>query len=104
MNVIGKKDSEWSPHINKGNRYAMLVGMFGLILSDTKIVGKYETILQFEMYIWEDDYNNGVYLLSTRSVLLPTRTIITSLPLSVRTSSIHFAVLRKDCRPNSQGL
>jgi len=35
------------------------------------------------------------YLLSTRSVLFPTSTIITSLPLSLRTSSIHFDVFRK---------
>uniref|UniRef100_A0A2P2LP47 Ras-related protein RABH1b n=1 Tax=Rhizophora mucronata TaxID=61149 RepID=A0A2P2LP47_RHIMU len=36
-------------------------------------------------------------LLSTRSVLFPTSTIITSLPRSVRTSSIHFEVFRNDC-------
>lgn len=41
------------------------------------------------------------HLLSTRSVLLPTRKMITSLPLSVRTSWIHRAVLRKDCRSAS---
>ena len=41
----------------------------------------------------------GLHLLSTRSVLLPTRTTMTSLPRSVRTSSIHRAVLRKVCRP-----
>nr|AFK42379.1 unknown [Medicago truncatula] len=34
-------------------------------------------------------------LFSTRSVLFPTRTTITSLPLSLRTSSIHFDVFRK---------
>ena len=38
-----------------------------------------------------------MYLLSTRSVLLPTSTMMTSLPLSARTSSIHLAVLTKDC-------
>ena len=37
------------------------------------------------------------HLLSTRSVLFPTSTTITSPPLSVRTSSIHFEVFRKDC-------
>uniref|UniRef100_A0A7C8YFI2 Uncharacterized protein n=1 Tax=Opuntia streptacantha TaxID=393608 RepID=A0A7C8YFI2_OPUST len=36
-------------------------------------------------------------LLSTRSVLFPTSTMITSLPRSVRTSSIHFEVFRNDC-------
>uniref|UniRef100_A0A0A9B325 Uncharacterized protein n=1 Tax=Arundo donax TaxID=35708 RepID=A0A0A9B325_ARUDO len=36
-------------------------------------------------------------LLSTRSVLFPTSIMITSPPLSVRTSSIHFEVFRKDC-------
>lgn len=40
----------------------------------------------------------GGHLLSTRSVLLPTRTMMTSLPLSVRTSSIQRAVFTKDCR------
>lgn len=39
------------------------------------------------------------YLFSTRSVLLPTSTMITSLPRSVRTSSIHFEVFKKDCLP-----
>lgn len=39
------------------------------------------------------------YLLSTRSVLFPTRTMITSLPRSVRTSSIHLEVFRNDCLP-----
>ena len=34
-------------------------------------------------------------------VLLPTRTTMTSLPRSVRTSSIHRAVFRKDCRSAS---
>lgn len=38
-----------------------------------------------------------VYLLLTRSVLLPTRTIMTWLPLSARTSSIHFEVFKNDC-------
>lgn len=39
------------------------------------------------------------YLLSTRSVLLPTRTIITSPepPLSLCTSSIHFGIFRNVC-------
>lgn len=37
------------------------------------------------------------YLLSTRSVLLPTRTMITSPPRSVRTSSIHLEVFKNDC-------
>lgn len=59
-------------------------------------------VLESEMRKWANESRHGIYLLSTRSVLLPTRTIITSLPLSVRTSSIHLAVLRKDCRPNSQ--
>nr|AFK36835.1 unknown [Lotus japonicus]AFK49361.1 unknown [Lotus japonicus] len=36
-------------------------------------------------------------LLSTRSVLFPTKTIITSLPRSVRTSSTHLLVFRNDC-------
>ena len=38
------------------------------------------------------------HLLSTRSVLFPTRKMMTSLPRSVRTSEIHRAVFRKDCR------
>lgn len=37
-----------------------------------------------------------VYLLSTRSVLFPTRTMITSPARSVRTSSIHLDVLRNE--------
>jgi len=37
------------------------------------------------------------HLLSTRSVLFPTRTMITSLPRSVLTSSIQRTVFRKDC-------
>nr|AFK41449.1 unknown [Medicago truncatula] len=37
-------------------------------------------------------------LFSTRSVLFPTKTIITSLPRSARTSSTHLLVLRNDCR------
>jgi hypothetical protein len=41
-------------------------------------------------YRWTD--NSIVYRLSTRSVLLPTNIIITSLPRSVRTSLIHFEV------------
>ena len=40
----------------------------------------------------------NTHLLSTRSVLFPTRTIITSVPRSVRTSSIHFDVFKNDCR------
>lgn len=36
------------------------------------------------------------YLLSDRSVLFPTNIIMTSLPLSVRTSSIHFDVCWKE--------
>ena len=36
--------------------------------------------------------------LSDKSVLLPTRTMITSFPLSFLTSSIHFDVLRNDAR------
>ena len=39
----------------------------------------------------------AAHLLSTRSVLLPTRTMMTSLPRSFRTSSIHRTVLRNDC-------
>lgn len=38
------------------------------------------------------------YRLSTKSVLLPTKTMMTSLPRSVLTSSIHRAVFRKDWR------
>jgi len=41
--------------------------------------------------------NHDGHLVSTRSVLFPTSTIITSPPLSVRTSSIHFEVFKKDC-------
>lgn len=37
------------------------------------------------------------YLLWTRSVLLPTRAMMTWLPLSARTSSIHLEVLINDC-------
>ena len=37
--------------------------------------------------------------LSTRSVLLPTSTMMTSLPRSARTSSTHRWMLRKDWRP-----
>lgn len=36
------------------------------------------------------------YLLSARSVLFPTNMIMTSLPLSVLTSSIHFVVCWKE--------
>jgi hypothetical protein len=39
------------------------------------------------------------HLLSTRSVLLPTRNTMTSEPRSVRTSWIQRTVLRNDCRP-----
>lgn len=38
------------------------------------------------------------YLLSARSVLLPTSMMITSLPLSVLTSSIHLEVCWKELR------
>ena len=38
----------------------------------------------------------AVYLLSDRSVLFPTSMIMTSLPLSVRTSSIHLDVWWKE--------
>lgn len=38
------------------------------------------------------------YLLSARSVLLPTSMMMTSLPLSVLTSSIHFEVCWKELR------
>ena len=41
--------------------------------------------------------------LSTRSVLLPTSTMITSLPRSARTSSTHRWMLRKDWRSARQG-
>jgi hypothetical protein len=44
---------------------------------------------------------NTTNLLSTRSVLFPTSTMITSLPLSVRTSSIHLDVFKKDCLPTT---
>jgi hypothetical protein len=37
-------------------------------------------------------------LFSDKSVLFPTRTIITSFPRSFLTSSIHFEVLRNDAR------
>ena len=37
-------------------------------------------------------------LFSDKSVLLPTNIIITSLPLSLRTSSIHFDVFRNEAR------
>lgn len=40
--------------------------------------------------------------LSTRSVLLPTSTMMTSLPRSARTSSTHRWMLRKDCRPATE--
>lgn len=40
----------------------------------------------------------SVYLLSFKSVLLPTNTIITSVPLSALTSSIHFDVFKKEFR------
>lgn len=43
------------------------------------------------------------YRLSTKSVLLPTNTMMTSLPLSVLTSSIHRAVFRKDWRSAQMG-
>ena len=42
---------------------------------------------------------SSTHLLSTKSVLFPTRTTMTSLPRSVRTSSIQRAVLRNVCRP-----
>ena len=38
------------------------------------------------------------YLLSARSVLLPTSMMMTSLPLSVLTSSIHLEVCWKELR------
>lgn len=41
--------------------------------------------------------------LSDRSALFPTSTIITSFPLSDRTSSIHFVVDKKDARSKSDG-
>lgn len=44
------------------------------------------------------------HLFSTRSVLFPTKTITTSLPRSVRTSSTHLLVLRNDCRSASEQL
>lgn len=40
----------------------------------------------------------GTYLLSARSVLLPTSMMMTSLPLSVLTSSIHLEVCWKELR------
>ena len=42
------------------------------------------------------------YRLSTRSVLFPTSTMMTSLPRSVRTSSTQRAVLRKEVRSASE--
>lgn len=39
-----------------------------------------------------------IYLLSARSVLLPTSMMMTSLPLSVLTSSIHLEVCWKELR------
>uniref|UniRef100_A0A0A9CJ70 Uncharacterized protein n=1 Tax=Arundo donax TaxID=35708 RepID=A0A0A9CJ70_ARUDO len=39
----------------------------------------------------------GTFLLSTRSVLFPTRKMSTSPLLCVCTSSIHFDVFKKDC-------
>jgi hypothetical protein len=55
-------------------------------------------------YISKKTHNKRVttHLLSTRSVLFPTSTMITSLPLSVRTSSIHFEVFKKDCLPTTR--
>lgn len=44
------------------------------------------------------------YLLSARSVLFPTNIIITSLPLSVLTSSIHFDVWWKEFASESQSV
>lgn len=41
---------------------------------------------------------------SERSVLFPTKTIMTSLPRSLRTSSIHFEVFRNDARSVSKSL
>lgn len=42
--------------------------------------------------------HTNVYLLSAKSVLLPTSMIMTSLPLSVLTSSIHFEVCWNEFR------
>lgn len=42
--------------------------------------------------------SHATHLLSMRSVLLPTRKMMTSLPRSARTSWIQRAVLRNDCR------
>lgn len=43
-------------------------------------------------------YRKQTHRLSTRSVLLPTSMMITSLPRSVRTSSTHRDVFENDCR------
>jgi hypothetical protein len=50
----------------------------------------------------EEEMVDHYYLLSTRSVLFPTSTTMTSLPRSVLTSSIHLVVFRKDCLPICQ--
>lgn len=47
---------------------------------------------------WAQPASPGTYLLSARSVLLPTSMMITSLPLSVLTSSIHLEVCWKELR------
>ena len=42
--------------------------------------------------------------MSTKSVLLPTKTIMTSPPLSTLTSSTHFEVSSNECEPVSLSL
>lgn len=61
------------------------------------------TIDDFISMLWKEgarwhrqEEGGTVYLLSARSVLFPTNMMMTSLPLSVLTSSIHFVVCWKE--------
>lgn len=61
-----------------------------LMIKDTSLHSQVATI--------NADHVQTMYLLSARSVLFPTSIIITSLPLSVLTSSIHFEVCWNELR------
>ncbi len=65
--------------------------------TDTCLLYQYESSLYQEISKRLSLGTMG-YLLSAKSVLFPTNIITTSAPLSVRTSSIHFAVFRNDWR------
>lgn len=58
--------------------------------------------LRDEQKMYSSNSSKILYLLSAKSVLLPTNMIMTSLPLSVLTSSIHFEVCWKELRSEEQ--